>query len=190
MFQIRHISGALSLGILDLAAFAKQEGLYIKREQEKAGAQFVLKNLLAPEAVQLAYTGHNKPYLADHPAHISISHSHNRLVVLLNREKNTGVDIELIRDKVLKIRHKFLNAREAAFAGQDVRRLITIWAAKEAMYKHYGLKQLDFIANLSVQDFEDSVIFGNIETQDYKKAFQLMWEQLDDYILVYILDEI
>jgi 4'-phosphopantetheinyl transferase len=41
--------------------------------------------------------------------HISISHSHDKLAIIVNEKEATGIDIELIRDKVLKIKHKFLS---------------------------------------------------------------------------------
>jgi 4'-phosphopantetheinyl transferase len=190
VIEIRHIQASISIGLLDLKAFSAQNNLLLKREQEKAGTQFVLRQLFGNNPPELKYTEQNKPYLAGRAEHISISHSHDRLVMIVNREKNTGIDIELIRDKVLAIRHKFLNDREAAFAGSDTETLITIWAAKEAMYKCYGLKQLDFRTHLSVENFDSNVIFGKIETEDFRREFHLIRERIDDYMLVYILNEI
>lgn len=190
MIQIKQISATLSLGLLDLKAFSEQHQLSAKREQEKAGTQFVLTQLIGPGYKGLDYTEHNKPYLVGDNRHISISHSHDKLAVLLNAERSTGVDIELVRDKVLRIKDKFLNAQEAVFAGKDLHRLIAIWAAKEAMYKWYGLKSLDFRIHLSVEDFEEMDIIGKIETGALSQRFHLRKEQIGAYILVYIVDEI
>ena len=190
MLNIRRINPSISIGLLDLAAFSARHHLLVKREQEKAGARFLLTELFEGLPQELAYTEHNKPYLPGRAEHISISHSHDKLAVILNRHKSTGIDIELIRDKVLAIKHKFLNDGEAAFAGQDSKRLIAIWAAKEAMYKFHGTKGLDFKTHLAVSDFDGNDIFGKIETQDCNKRFHLIREQVEDYMLVYILDEI
>jgi 4'-phosphopantetheinyl transferase len=190
LIQIRHITSAISLGILNLKAFSEHYGLAVKRAQEQAGTLFVLRQLLGEPGAELNYTEQRKPYLAGRPEHISISHSHDKLVIILNREKNTGVDIELVRDKVLTVRHKFLNEAEALFAGTDVEKLISIWAAKESMYKYHGLKGLDFKTNISVEDFDGTVIFGKIETGVFKGKFLLIREKIDGYMLVYILDEI
>lgn len=190
MISIRQITPSISIGLLDLKAFSASRHLVVKREQEKAGARFLLAGLFNGEPPELAYTEHNKPYLPGRGEHISISHSHDKLAIILNREKDTGIDIELIRDKVLAVKHKFLSDREAAFAGQDSNTLIAIWAAKEAMYKFHGTKGLDFKTHLSVEDFDGSVIFGKIETEDYNKKFHLIKEQVEEYMLVYILDEI
>lgn len=190
MVHIRQITPSISLGLLDLRAFSEQRQLLAKREQERAGTKFLLAQLFGGTAPGLAYTEHNKPYLPGRAEHISISHSHDRLAIILNREKSTGIDIELIRDKVRAVKHKFLNAQEALFAGQDSAVLIAIWAAKEAMYKFHGTKGLDFKAHLSVEDFDGSVIFGKIETEDYHKRFHLIKEEVGEYMMVYILDEI
>ena len=99
------------------------------------------------------------------PGNLALQHccTVDKLAIIINISENTGIDIELVRDKVLKIQHKFLNKKELLFAKDNVEKLITIWAAKEAMYKVYGLKELDFITNLFVEDFDGAIIFGKIE---------------------------
>lgn len=189
MLEIIKITQGLSLGLLDLQAFSAASNIGLKRELEKAGARFVLGSMLAGESFKLGYTPENKPFLENSEWFISISHSHDRLVIALNREEETGVDIELVRDMVLKIRHKFVSEMEMGFTGEDVERLITLWAAKEAMYKYYGLKNLDFKQNLSVEYFDGEFIFGKIETKDYKKRLRLAWQKLGGYMLVYVLNQ-
>ena len=190
MIELRAITADLNLGLLDLKEFSKSKQIDIKREQEKAGVNYVLQNLLGTDEFKLFYNASNKPYLEQTGVHISISHSHDKLVVLLNKNENTGVDIELVRDKVLKIKHKFVNEQESLLAGADIDLLITIWAAKEAMYKFYGLKNLDFIKNLSVEDFDLEVFSGNIVVAGFRKKLKLKKEKIENYMLVYILNEV
>ncbi|MDO9000324.1 MAG: 4'-phosphopantetheinyl transferase superfamily protein [Bacteroidota bacterium] len=146
--------------------------------------------MLNNQVFEINYTAVGKPFLKGRAEHISISHSHDKLAVIINEKESTGVDIELIRDKVLKIQHKFLNRAELEFAKDDIEKLITIWAAKEALYKVYGLKELDFIADLFVEEFDGSVIFGKIEKGTFKGHYKLISENLDGYKLVYVLNEI
>jgi len=190
VIEIREITAEISIGLLDLKAFSVQNNVQIKRQLEKAGTRFVLQKLLGTPDFELLYTPENKPFLAGRTDHISISHSHDKLVIIVNNKQNTGIDIELLRDKVLKIRHKFMNANEAVFAGEDIEKLIAIWASKEAMYKSFGLKNLDFKENLSVEDFDGGLILGKIETKDATKKFELVKERIEDYIMVYILKEL
>jgi 4'-phosphopantetheinyl transferase len=190
VIEIHAINAFISIGILDLALFGVSGKVTTNREKEKLGTRFLLKAMLKNEAFELLYTPEKKPYLNRRNEHISISHSHDKLAIIINSKETTGIDIELIRDKVLMITHKFLNATESEFAGSDVERLITIWAAKEAMYKVYGLKGLDFKVNLSVTPFNSNEIFGNINIGAANRKYALWKEKIDNYIMVYIQYEI
>ncbi len=72
----------------------------------------LLDQLLRGESYELKYTEHNKPFLKGRREKISISHSHDMLAVMCDTRAETGVDVELLRDKELRIRHKFLTSSE------------------------------------------------------------------------------
>jgi phosphopantetheinyl transferase len=177
---------------MHLPDYSTVMGLSEKRGIEKGGTLFLLEKLMA-KPVNLCYTTEGKPYLENESSHISISHSHNKLVIVLNSESETGVDIELIRDKVLKIKHKFLTAAELIDAGEDVEKLIIYWACKEALYKLYGKKEVDFIAHLYIHPFEKNAsgsLTGEINLTSFRKKIKLHYEKIEDYMLVYTLNEI
>jgi phosphopantetheinyl transferase len=188
--EIREINEHLRLGLLDLDTFSKQEGISVKREVEKEGVQYLLKHLLKTTGFELNYTAERKPFLRNRPEHISISHSHDKLAIIINRTEPTGIDIELIRDKVKNIQHKFLNDHELRVANNDVDKLLTYWAAKEALYKVYGLKEVEFSLHLFVEGLETKDLTGRIELSDFKKTYKLISEDIENYKLVYILNEI
>jgi phosphopantetheinyl transferase len=188
--ELHTINPFISIGILDLAQFGASREPLTNREKEKAGTVYLLNEMLKGESIELAYTPENKPFLKGRPEHISISHSHDMLAIIINKKENTGIDIELLRDKVLSIRHKFLNAGESQFAGSDIGRLITIWAAKEAMYKAHGMKGLDFKTNLSVAPFTANELSGQVNIGLTSRKYALWKERLGDYIMVYIQNEI
>jgi 4'-phosphopantetheinyl transferase len=188
--QIRDINVNIKIGILDLALFTQHNKQLPKRLTEKEGTQFLLKSLLGNVDFNLLYTENGKPYLNSGLPHISISHSHDRLAIITNQAAPTGIDIELVRDKVLRIRHKFLNADEAVVCGDDVARLITVWAAKETLYKVDGLKGLDFREHLAVEFKNNGQIRGVIKREGSVKEYILQPELTDDYALVYVLNEI
>lgn len=190
MIEIREINENISIALLDLGAFALEQNIHVKRDLERAGTRFLLKHLLKTEAYELCYTAENKPFLKGRSEHISISHSHDKLVIILNRQENTGIDIEQIRDKVRNIQGKFLSEAELAFAGNDPEKLITFWAAKEAMYKVYGLKELEFIKNLRVEDYTGAELSGHIELNGLRKNYRLIHETIDNYKMVYVLHEL
>ena len=67
------------------------------------------------------------------------------------------------------------------------------WAAKETLYKIYGLKEVDFIAHLFVKPFTKhklGSIIGNINLPEFKESFELNYQILDEYDLVYAFQKI
>jgi len=180
------------LGLVHLPDYSVITGVSAKRELEKNATSFLLGKLFDKEVV-LSYNAEGKPELKQEDCHISISHSHDKLVIICNKECATGVDIELIRDKVLKIKDKFLSQQELNEANDNVEKLIIYWAAKEALYKLYGLKEVEFAKHLFVHFFDlnkEGKILGEINLDSFRKKFNLHYEKLDDYMLVYIIDEL
>ena len=190
MFNTLTINPILCIGILDLDAFARQHYLVNKREIEKQGLIFCLNKLVKNYQNELSYRPSNKPYLKGRTEHISISHSHNKLVLALNVRENTGVDIELIRDKVQNIRHKFLNPEELVRSNNDTETLISFWAIKETLYKLHGEKELDFIKHLFIKEYSEGNITGQISLNGSKREYSLQKKRIEDYVLVYAIQEI
>jgi phosphopantetheinyl transferase len=190
VFEIRHINDTITLGLLNLDEFAKQYGFVHKRAYEKAGTHFLIEKMLNHTNYKLLYSAEGKPYLEESKVGISISHSHGKLALLINKGGEAGIDIELIRDKVKAIQHKFLNDTEKLMADNNPEKLITMWAAKEALYKVYGLKGVDFKEHLFVDELTETEMVGRIEIRGYKKRYKLITEKIEDYKLVYVLHEI
>ncbi len=191
MYSIRSITGHCRLGLLQLTDFVKVKGDLSKREAEKQGTLFLLDKLFEGP-VSLAYTNEGKPYLENKSCHISITHSHDKLAIMVNDRQTTGIDIELIRDKVLKIKHKFLSADELKQANDDVQKLITYWSCKEALYKFYSKKEVDFVEHLYIEPFsgDSGETIGQIKIDTFNKKIQLHFEKTDDYMLTYTLNEL
>lgn len=192
MFSIRKINENVRLGLLHLPDYSAFTGVTRKRDLEKNATAFLLEKLF-DKAVDLSYTIEGKPILKQENCHISISHSHDKLVIICNTECETGIDVELIRDKVLKIKDKFLSAIELNEVKNDVEKLIICWAAKETLYKVYGLKEVEFAKHLYIHPFElklQGQITGEINLDSFQKKFNLHYEKLEDYMLVYVLNEL
>ncbi|MBK9285414.1 MAG: 4'-phosphopantetheinyl transferase superfamily protein [Sphingobacteriaceae bacterium] len=192
MVKIDKINEKLSLGILDLQQFIEEGKILTKREAEKKGVQFLLSKMLDNRLFELCYTPEKKPYLAGENIHISISHSHDKLVILTNNNESTGVDIELLRDKVINIQSKFLNEEELACCKNNIEMLTLFWSVKESVYKAYGRKMLDFIRHIRVKKPmpEKNQIEAALILPNYHKEYLLHYEKRENYILTYILNEI
>ena len=192
MFSIREINKDTRLGLLHLPDYSVFTGVTTKRELEKNATAFLLEKLFG-KPVNLTYNEEGKPQLKEETCHISISHSHDKLVIICNTQCDTGIDVELIRDKVLKIKDKFLSVPELDEAKNNVEKLIIYWAAKETLYKIYGLKEVEFTKHLFVHPFtlhETGTLTGEIYLESFRKKFNLHYEKLEDYMLVYVLNEL
>jgi phosphopantetheinyl transferase len=192
LIEVFNIQEGLFFGILDLKAFSLQHQEVSKREIETLGKNFLLAHLTS-DTTQLIYDDKGKPHLANDSRHLSISHSHDRLVIIINEKEETGIDIELLREKVLKIKHKFLSSSELVDANDDVEKLLIYWAAKETLYKIYGLKEVDFIKHLAVDAFMKQTygkLNGFINLSNFNASFELNYQLVDNYALVYALKKI
>ena len=187
--ELKIINEHLSIGLLNLNEYSARQGISGKREIEKSGTKHILERMCG-ETGELEYDVNNKPHLKNRIEHISISHSHDYLALALNKTEETGIDIELIRDKVRDVRHKFLNETEKKLAGSDTEKLITYWAAKEALYKAHGKKGVDFSKHILVNETNREIFEGRIEKENIKKRYLLRKEKIGNYILVYTLEHI
>lgn len=178
--------------MLDMSLFAKTVEHTGKRQSEKEGTKYLLKNLFPEKDIHLDYAPNKKPFLRNDKAHISISHSHDQLVILINKKEQTGVDVELIRDKVKNVQHKFLSEEELKWAGNNVELLTILWAAKEAVFKVDGFENISFSRHITIESFDsnNNEFYGNIMMENHKKRYLLKREKHGNYILVYVLHEV
>lgn len=100
-----------------------------------------------------------KPFLVieNQVIHLSISHSFPYSAVVLHRNKAVGIDIEQINPKLEKIAKRMFHADELQWA-TTLQDLALLWCAKEAMYKWYGKRGIDFRQHLSILQYEKAHI--------------------------------
>lgn len=182
------------IGILDLNLYRENLENPVKRDLEKEGAKFLLDEIHEGASESLYYDQYGKPHLKDLGRFISLSHSHDKLAIILNKVEHTGIDIELIREKVLTVRHKFLCPEELKDLDEkDIEKHLVYWAAKESLYKIHGRKKVDFKKDLFIFPFtykaSGDEIKGKITLPDYNKTFLLHYEKKGAYMLVYMLKE-
>jgi len=188
MIEVFNISEGVFWGLMDLNEFAISKNISIKREIETQGKNHLLEFLLK-KAIPIHYDYKGKPYLKEDSKHISISHSFGKLAIIVNEHQTTGIDIEIIRDKVLNVKHKFLSSSELEDAGEDTEKLLIYWSAKETLYKIYGVKEINFIEHLSVKPFTKNLsgsILGSVKLSNSNiKQFELHYKLIENYVVVY-----
>ena len=125
-----------------------------KRLQHLAG-RFLLRALFPNfplSLIQIADT--RKPFLEDEAFHFSISHCGDYAAAIVSTQNRVGVDIEIPNQKIERIQHKFLSVDEKnlliASNQNNITMLTMAWSIKEAMFKWYGVGQVDFIKHMQI----------------------------------------
>ncbi|OJJ17880.1 hypothetical protein BKI52_28905 [marine bacterium AO1-C] len=149
--------------LVDLLSPRASEANYLKyiehekKRCESAAARLVIKQIL--EQKQEEYFGilkdaNNKPYLSDASYNISLSHTDQYAVGIVHQSKAVGIDVEMIREKLLKISNRVLSQEEQQAVKGDLEMLTVYWSAKETLYKIHSKRQLFFNRDLIIDPFQ------------------------------------
>ena len=129
-----------------------------KRLQHLAGRH--LLSILFPnfpvELIKIADT--KKPFLQDEAFHFSISHCGAYAAAIVSTQNRVGIDIETPHPKVERIQHKFLTEDEKeilkSFPSNKEHILTMVWSIKEAVFKWYGLGEVDFKKQININTLQ------------------------------------
>jgi phosphopantetheinyl transferase len=143
---------------------------------QKLACRKALAELLGSKDVGITYAETGQPQLKGH--YISFSHTKNCAAVVLANIP-VGIDMEELSPRILKLYPRFMSPQEIAVC--DVNKLQDLyyyWCAKEAMYKWFAAKNLDFIEDLSVNKNENKGIICK------KHEVQLMDFYIDNQLIM------
>ena len=148
----------------------------------------LLKELSYTDA-DLLYDDYGKPHLKD-GNFISITHSFTFSGVIFSKKDPVGIDIEMQRDKIVKIAHKFTPIQEYNTIANHhalVRKLTIVWGAKESLYKIYGKKKLLFLHHIYVNDFEfdEGETTGEIRYEGHLSHYSIRFLEFEGFTAVY-----
>lgn len=202
-----HFEGIGELGIWDIAEpeawFREQLLLYPaelrqlseikgRRRQEWLAARQLIHQM-SGRTTRGAFVKdeYGKPHLDHSEWHISISHSHG-LAAAFASPFLCGIDIQFIVPKITRLAHKFLRTEEAACVVDEhqLDQLHFFWGAKEALYKAYGRKKLDFKEHIHITPFDylgnEGRTKGKVVKDDVEINFDVYYQRsADGYMLVW-----
>ncbi|MBU2995603.1 4'-phosphopantetheinyl transferase superfamily protein [Cellulophaga baltica] len=190
IWKVSETEKELATGIV-LTPICQQRMLGMKSEQHRKGF-LSIRHLMAEAGYvdhDLYYDVNGKPHLKD-GKHISITHSHDFTGIIVADNDEVGIDIELQREKILKIAHKFTQPQEyrtLANADAVIRKLTIVWGAKEALYKIYSEKGLSFLQHIDVKEFDlqDSESIAEIMYQGKNSSYSVDYLEFEGYTCVY-----
>jgi phosphopantetheinyl transferase len=126
---------------------------------QKLACRAALAELIGSNEISIIYSETGQPQLEDY--HISFSHTEKTVAVALAKTP-VGIDIEELNPRILPLYSRFMSPQEIEDCDvTNLKELYYFWCAKEAMYKWFSLKNLDFIEDLFVdKDKNKGVICG------------------------------
>lgn len=166
-----------------------------KRLQHLAG-RYLLPYLYKdfPHA-EIEIAGTRKPFLPNDQYHFSISHCGDYAAAIASSNKRVGVDVELITPRIQNIKRKFLHPEELRFVNampqtKQLHFLTVLWSAKEAIYKWYGLGQVDFSEMIRTFPFElaeEGWIQAAFIKDDLQESLIVNYKMLENMCLVWVV---
>ena len=144
--------------------------------------------------LDLYYDELGKPHLKD-DKYISISHSHHFSAIIVSN-KSVGIDIELQREKIIRIAEKFVDQEYSYLDKNDlesyIKKLTVIWGVKEAIFKIRNEKGISFKDHIRVKEFEmdDLKAEAELHFDGVVMDFELFYEEIEGFGLVYAFEKI
>ena len=158
-----------------------------------------LVQLMVNSAYRVVKDEFGKPHLDGSDLHLSISHSSEWAVAIISPNA-VGVDIQEVTPRLDRIAWRVMNDNKLQQLDPVHRldHLHVYWCAKEALYKAYGWRELDFRKNIVITPFifpqngiEEGIFTpvteGVVLTDFFEKKFTIYLGKIANCILVYVL---
>lgn len=134
----------------------------------------------------LYYDVFGKPHLKD-GTHISISHSNDFSLIVLS-EENVGADIEILKEKVVKLAPRFMDVThlENLDAEDCLKKAAVVWGIKESVFKIINEVGISFKDHI----FENEFLLSDRKSSaalrfNHKVAyFDILFDFIEEYVFV------
>ena len=137
----------------------------------------------------LFYDANGKPHLKD-GKYISITHSFTFSAIIIS-EHEVGIDIEMQREKIKIIAHKFVDY-EFDYLNKStedyIKKLTVIWGIKESLYKLFATPGMLFREHFLVVPFmlEDGETIAWIDYEHKKYRYNTCFLEFEGFTCAYV----
>lgn len=174
-FAINNYNGRECLPI-DFLSFREKLSCAVISHPEKStewkGARISIKEAL--DCLNIPYPGfykdeHGKSHTMNDSGYVSLTHSHGWAAAIFHKEMPVGIDLDFVREKIVRLGPKFLDPSEIRFLDNDPLLYTIAWSAKESIYKCQGKKGISLKQNILLQPFarDQKIIHGQIHGTDF-----------------------
>lgn len=165
-----------------------------KRSLQWMAARSAILELVGDPNLNIIKDDFGKPHILNSNNRISITHCGDYAAAIISDSGEVGIDLEKVSDRINRVGHKFASESEKNLFNSvgEITGLHIIWGVKESLYKLYGRKEIDFRANLEIQDFNnnESEILASINKGPFSAQIKLRYKMINDLLLVYTLESI
>ena len=145
----------------------------------------------------LYYDAFGKPHIKPQgcfikDVEISISHSNDFSAIVISQEK-VGLDLELIKDKTLRIAPRFMDVShlENLSNEEKIKKATVIWGIKESIFKIKNEQGISFPNHIFEDDFslEEKKSKAILKFNNREEVFNIIFDTIEDYIYVCAFEE-
>ncbi len=163
----------------------------IKRQLERLACSALLSEIFNEHTISISHNPLGKPLLSN-DWNISISHSKKFVAILVNKDVEVGVDIQVPKSSISKAADSFISPDEKQHSAlpYTTRNLHICWCAKEALYKRISDSALNIYSDFWIKAFDDSENTGNVQGLHLpsQATFGLSYEVHESFYLVFTTD--
>lgn len=166
---------------------------HLEKKNEWATARLAIYEALA--SMNVPYPGffkdeHGKSQSMNGRGYISLTHTQGVAAAIYHHDNQVGIDMDLIRPKILRIGARFLAKSELEFLENDPKQYTMAWSAKESIFKCQGKRGVSFRDNILLEPFSvnDEVIKGKIRGTDFADHhYTVQVRHIKDTVLTYTI---
>lgn len=143
-----------------------------EKRKEWTTARLAIKDAL--DQLHIPYPGfykdeHGKSQTMKGSGHVSLSHTLGMACAIFHRENPVGIDMDIVREKILRIGFRFLDKTELDFLEKDPLHYTMAWSAKESIFKCQGRRGISLRDNILLEPFSKNtdLIKGRIRGTDF-----------------------
>ncbi|MFC3880632.1 4'-phosphopantetheinyl transferase family protein [Algoriphagus namhaensis] len=164
-----------------------------KKKQEWISSRLAIYQAL--DCLGLPYPGfykdkHGKSQSMNGEGHVSLSHTLGLAAAIYHTDKSVGLDLEPIREKVVRIGPRFLSKSELDFLEENPHHYTMAWSAKESIFKCQGKRGVSFRENILLDPFDinSEKITGKIVgLPNEKHTYTIQVSKMENLILTYTI---
>ena len=164
-----------------------------EKRREWATARMAMRDAL--DVLRVPYPGfykdeHGKSQVMNGNGFVSLSHTEGLAGAIFHRDTPVGIDMDFIREKILRIGSRFLDKSELDFLEKDPLHYTMAWSAKESIFKCQGKRGVSFRENILLEPFgsDATIIKGKVRGTDFADHhYQVQVRVISNVVLTYTI---